>query len=75
MNRFLEVQSQQLRRQVDDISMCSAGEAVKVVIVEFHAGMGVVVERAERHSISLYGHPVLPCGIGRCNGCLDGFNT
>ena len=67
MNRFLEVQSQQLCRQVDDISMCSAGEAIKVVIIELHTGMRVIVERAKGHSVSLYGQTVPLCCIGRCN--------
>jgi len=35
--------------------VCSAGEAVEVFIVELHAGVGVIVELAQRHSVSVYG--------------------
>ena len=69
---FFAWQSEQSRNKINCISVCLTGKTVETII-NFHAGVSVIVKRADRHAMTVDTDAVhfrrLPGG----NGLLDHF--
>ena len=55
---FVKRQIKKVRGKVDHIPMCAAGKTIKVVVCHIQAGMPVIVERTERHTVAVDLHAV-----------------
>ncbi len=61
------------RSEVDHIAGGSAAEAVEIFLVQLHAGIFVIVERAAGHAAPLTSIPYIFCGFPDGDGLLDGL--
>ena len=69
---FSARQSEQAGNKINCIAVCLAGETMETLI-DFHAGVAVIVERADRHAVPADPDSVYLCRLPGGNGLLDRF--
>ena len=69
---FSARQSEQAGNKINCIAVCLAGETMETLI-DFHAGVAVIVERADRHAVTVDTDAVHLCRLPGGNGLLDRF--
>lgn len=69
---FLHAQPEQLRREVDHVPVRLTAKTMKPLI-HFHAGIFVVVERADAHSIPIHSNSIILRSLPGSHSFLDHF--
>ena len=69
---FSARQSESPGNKIDCITICLTGETMKTLI-DFHAGITVIVEGADRHAVPADPDSVHFCRLPGGNGLLDRF--
>lgn len=70
---LIEADTEEFCREVDDVAVRAAAEAVEVIAVELQAGFVVVVKRAFCHAVSADRQAVPFGGLPRRYGAFDAF--
>jgi hypothetical protein len=68
--RFILRQAEQPCCKLYNVAVFGAAEAVKMVVVQLHRRISVLVENARGHTIA-YAHTVIFCGRGNADGFFD----
>ena len=70
---FIAAQIERPCHEVDHIPLDSAAKAEEIILIQLHARMPVIVERAASHAVSVDFQPVVFGGLLYADCHLDGF--